>query len=708
MNMVTRFALVQPIAISFMIALLVSSPVKGQETGGSKPSGTETSALTILVADPLAKELACDCVAGFAQRRYEALALVLEKRLKRPVNSFCAAKLSGSWSDDQPVSLIVGKYSDIIDQAKQLGRKVYPLAALTDTQSATTLQGLFVVRSGNRAKSLQDLRGYRIMFGPVSCEEKHSAAIEALKKAGIQVPTAEKRETALDCTAAANELMKLTDQDDAVAVISDYAKVLLEGCHGIEKDALRVIGKTAPVPFITVFATDEVEPRDRVKIQKELFAARRYRALLRLLESKDGFKAIEPERKGEKLSQGWTDYRGARRAALVPALPDSLDLMRTLWTASLDGRGLGGIAVTDQWVFATDRTEETRTDFLKMFEIRTGTLRFSGDLVEPTAFLASKNLDYGNSIRTTPVVHDGKVYVFDAFGALYVWEIPTSDMFPPTECITGTSTALLTDDFKLATWGLSSTPLFTTSPNGTDRFIINTCSATHTLLALASESLTTQWTGAGQGSGYASCIVGSFGGRRQVVGYDSHTLGGWDVDTGERIWTIRPEVEGDYNVPTPVALDETRLLVVTESNGMRIYQFNGEGIPDGRPIAANEDITNDTVTPVAVAGKAYCTSDGTLYQLDTDNGLQVTWSMGDKCFNEHVSLIADTAGRRLLVITYQGELLLFDISGAQPSLIARRSAFAPHAREEVYSHPAFVGSRLYLRGLRSLTCIAFK
>ena len=40
----------------------------------------------------------------------------------------------------------------------------------------------------------------------------------------------------------------------AVAVISSYAKVLMEGCELIDKGMLRIVGQTGEVPFVTVFA----------------------------------------------------------------------------------------------------------------------------------------------------------------------------------------------------------------------------------------------------------------------------------------------------------------------------------------------------------------------------------------------------------------------------------------------------------------------
>ena len=41
--------------------------------------------ITIVVMDPLSGPLACDCVQGYAQRKYEVLGAFLQETLKRPV-----------------------------------------------------------------------------------------------------------------------------------------------------------------------------------------------------------------------------------------------------------------------------------------------------------------------------------------------------------------------------------------------------------------------------------------------------------------------------------------------------------------------------------------------------------------------------------------------------------------------------------------------
>jgi len=686
-------------AASVVVGAFLVDNLRAADTAAPENSPPE-SRVCILVTDPLAKELACDCVAGYAQRRYEALAMVLERRLGRPCSTICGKKLSAYWSDTAPIHLIVGKHSDVLYQAKRLGRQIHPIASLTNLQGKTTFQGLFVVRKGNAAQSLDDLKGYRVLFGPASCDEKHAAAVARLREAGMQGFRSGKVDTVETCTDAANHLMELGDDDKTAAVISDYARVLLEGCHTIPAGSLRVIGKTERVPFITVFATDEMPVDLRDEVRRQLLGANRLSTLLKLLESKDGFKAFKPAEQTTSHRLGWPDFRGPGRDGLVPSLPDTLDQMHTAWTAPLEDNGLGGVAATERWVGVTDRDPAKDRDCLKMFDANTGRRILAASFIRPPGVQPDPSIDYGKSIRATPVIHDGRAYTLDAFGALFVCDLPSSDSAPIERSVDGNRTEFMAGEFELATWGVASTPLIVD-----DKLIVNVCGATTSLLAMEFDSLKPIWKAPGKGTGYASCIAGRFGNRKQIIGYQSESLSGWDMESGKLLWNVRPEYDGDYNVPMPVAVDERHLLVVTENNAMRLYEFDSKGILSADPIAVNEEVMPDTVTPVAVNGFTYCTSGDELFRLDLANGLKTVWSTRDEAFAGHVSLIADTAGQRLLVATYSGELLLFDISGAEPQLKSRRKPFGLSLDEEIYSHPALVRNRLYLRGAASLVCI---
>jgi hypothetical protein len=71
-----------------------------------------------------------------------------------------------------------------------------------------------------------------------------------------------------------------------------------------------------------------------------------------------------------------------------------------------------------------------------------------------------------------------------------------------------------------------------------DKLIVNPGGDKASLVALDRRTGRVVWAAPGEPAAYASFILGEFGGRRQIVGYDRTSVGGWDVATGERLWRL--------------------------------------------------------------------------------------------------------------------------------------------------------------------------
>ena len=146
---------------------------------------------------------------------------------------------------------------------------------------------------------------------------------------------------------------------------------------------------------------------------------------------------------------------------------------------------------------------------------------------------------------------------------------------------------------------------------------------------------------------YASFVVGKLGGVTQVVGYDKESLGGWDLKTGQRLWSVKPENDGDFNVGTPVVVGE-RLLVSTENNSTRLFQFGKDGVADPKPVAMSDDLSLDTGTPVLWKDRVYATYGG-LYCINADDAMKTAWY--DEKEDDFSAYSACIAGNdRLMVI----------------------------------------------------------
>lgn len=255
---------------------------------------TKQGPLTLVVMDPLAAPLACDCVQGYAQRKYEQLGAFLTQRLGRPVNVHWSESLPKALKEQTSgrADIVIGKHSVVLHDAREAKRKLQPAAALTGADGSTTQTGLLVVRSADPALEVRDLAGYRILFGPADCDEKSLAPQTLLRQHGVKLP--ENIETAPACSTAAGMLVELDPDVKAAAVISSYAEPLLEGCGTIKKGDLRVVGVSDPVPFITAFLSTDLASREQSQITAALLAAGLEPELLIALETAEGFVEYQP------------------------------------------------------------------------------------------------------------------------------------------------------------------------------------------------------------------------------------------------------------------------------------------------------------------------------------------------------------------------------------------------------------------------------
>ena len=280
----TRYFVLGPWARCLIPVLIFLSVARAP--GASEP---RPQPLSMVVMDPLAAPLSCPCVEGYAQRKYEKLAEYLEQTLSRPVRLTFSESLRTALAGkaEGRADLVIGKDSVVRADAKAAGVPVTAVASLTGKDGGTTQSGLFVVPAGDPAKQVSDLSGYRVFFGTPECDEKYAAAIELLRSSGVAVP--DKIETSAACSDGACKTLELGTGVRSAAVISSYAKPLLEGCGTVKKGDLRVIGETKPVPFITAFVADSLPAAERDRVSQSLLAAGTKPELCTALETLLGF-----------------------------------------------------------------------------------------------------------------------------------------------------------------------------------------------------------------------------------------------------------------------------------------------------------------------------------------------------------------------------------------------------------------------------------
>ena len=153
-------------------------------------------------------------------------------------------------------------------------------------------------------------------------------------------------------------------------------------------------------------------------------------------------------------------------------------------------------------------------------------------------------------------------------------------------------------------------------------------------------------------------------------------------------------------MPTPIAAGN-HLLVATENNGTRLYAFDDDGRIRSEPVAQNRDLAPDTHTPLVLGERVFGLWND-LYCLDLKNGLSTVWSDSDNAFGDYASIVG--SGTRALITTHEGQLILFDASADDYRVLGRTTLFKDDSG--VYSHPAFIGHRIYVRGSTHIRCLS--
>lgn len=321
--MISRFAL-----LAFLMTGLAMSSwaddspsTNSTSTDSTKTDSTETDStqagaaalaqapadvdvIELLVMDPLSKPLSCDCVKGYAQRDYELLGAYLKEAVGKDVRvHWFESMVEAKQEIGRVPDLVIGKDSVVRADGKTLKQRFRPVAALTGKDGKTTQTGLIVVRAADSAKSVTDLAGYKVLFGPTDAAEKSSAVIRHLSESKVEIDKSRKRFNA--CSEAAVALLEMPAQTKAAAVISSYAKPLLEGCGSVQRGDLRVVSETKPVPFISAMARAELDTKLVRQLRKALLKTGEEPTLLTGLETQSGFVAYP-----RKKPAGGAEKRG--------------------------------------------------------------------------------------------------------------------------------------------------------------------------------------------------------------------------------------------------------------------------------------------------------------------------------------------------------------------------------------------------------------
>jgi hypothetical protein len=295
------------------------------------------------------------------------------------------------------------------------------------------------------------------------------------------------------------------------------------------------------------------------------------------------------------------------------------------------------------------------------------------------SYPAKGNLDYGNSMRATPCIHDAFVVTLGAFGDLVCLDLETGQV--------RWSKHLIRDlQGELPQWGYSGSPIVVEN-----KLIVQPGGAQTSIVALELASGETVWQSAGRPAAYASLVEWRTEDRHGVIGFDYRSLGAWDLQDGTRLWELKPEVANDFNVPTPV-LTPNGVVLTSENNATRAFDFDAQGALAPSPTAVYHDLAGDSHSPIRL-GRYLVGVDRGLHVLDLENGLQGVSTLSKTALDGYCSLIGFQD--RVLVTCENGEVLLLRIGKQGVDELGRLQVADPQA--QILAYPAVAGKTFFVR-----------
>jgi outer membrane protein assembly factor BamB len=406
-----------------------------------------------------------------------------------------------------------------------------------------------------------------------------------------------------------------------------------------------------------------------------------------------------------------------REAGLLERFPKGGP--KVMWRTPIGG-GYSGPAVVGERLYVMDSQKSRqpadtpeprgggpRTERILCFNATDGSLIWKHE------YDCNYKISYSNGPRTTPLVHQGKVYTLGAMGDLYcldatkgnvLWSKPLAKEY----------------EAKVPAWGWAASPvidgdrLFVTV-GGKDSAIVafNIATGKELWKALTTDEI-----------GYSTPQLIDAGGARQLIVWLSDSITSFDPPTGRVFWTqpypggrlpARPSVNassarhlGDmlfftsaYHGPLMLKLDDKKPAVTLAWKG----KSHSMERPDGLHSLMSTPVLKDGhVFGVCASGELRC--------LDAKTGKQL-WetydAVGEGKTDCGTAFLVPHADRCFL-FNDQGELIIAKLSPEKYQEIDRARIIdplrTPRGRVAVWSHPAFARQCVFVRNDQELLCVS--
>jgi len=385
--------------------------------------------------------------------------------------------------------------------------------------------------------------------------------------------------------------------------------------------------------------------------------------------------------KGGDLGRDWPGWRGPDRDGTVRGFqaPETWpDALERGWSVEV-GTGHSTPALVGGRLYVHARQEDH--EVILALDATTGEAlwrdRYPAPYeMDPTA------TEHGKGPKSSVTVSDGRVFTLGIDGVLsgldaetgkVLWRHDDRERFPkPSPQYGAAMTPLVIDGLCIAHLG-----------GDEDGAIV----------AFEVATGKPRWSWDGDGPAYASPVVATFGGKRQIITQTQFHAVGLDPASGALLWKIEYKTNFDQNSVTPVVAGDL-LLLSGYHRGLDAYRVKGDGL---EPVWSTTKVSLYMSTPVVREDRVFGFSEkrrGQIVCVDARSG-DVLWT-GDGREGENAALVA--AGDLILALDTEAELIVLRAAGEYEELARYEVADTP-----TWAHPVVSGRTIFVKDERSLT-----
>jgi outer membrane protein assembly factor BamB len=390
---------------------------------------------------------------------------------------------------------------------------------------------------------------------------------------------------------------------------------------------------------------------------------------------------------GTSVLADWPQWRGPARDGVASSFtaPATWPAQLTKkWQATV-GAGHASPVIAGNRIIV--HTRQADREIVAAYDLASGKQLWQ-DGVDAPYKMNQAATGHGPGPKATPLVANGRVFTFGISGIFSAHDLATGKLLWRKPATT-----------PVQEYGTSSSPI--ADAGNVIAFLGGNDAGALTAMDAATGAVKWRWTG--DGPGYASPILATIAGTRQVITQSQNKVIGIAAADGRLLWEAPLKTPYGQNVVTPLVVNDVVISAGLDTPTIAYAITAGPGTGwTATPRWRNEQVTMYMSSPAASGSTIFGLSNknrGQFFAIDVATGKTLWVGKGREA--ENASIVR--AGNFLLLATVNSELIV-----ARPSATAfeevKRYTVADSA---MWAHPAFDGRNIVVKDVDTLIVWTF-